>query len=103
LVVSSPFFSIASLLFAKHRISPLFLPLRDFAKLPPDAIDFALLADHRLLVTRMSLMTKYVKAAIASRNLLLKPYILWQRDSDPLPTAGVYSGYLSSQGCKYKP
>jgi len=49
------------------------------------------------LVTGMSFTTEYLKPATPSRNLLLKPYILWQRDSEPLPTVGVYLGHLSSQ------
>ena len=49
-------------------------------------------------VTGMSFMTECLKPVTPSRNLLLEPYILWQRDSGPLPTAGVYSGHLSSQG-----
>jgi hypothetical protein len=41
---------------------------------------------------------RILKPTTPSRNLLLKPYILWLRDSERLPTAGVYSGHLSSQG-----
>ncbi len=57
-----------------------------------------LVVDHRPLVIGMSFMTEYLKPATPSRNLLLKPYILWLRDSEMFPTAGVYSGHLSSQG-----
>src|SRR5438445_1676190 len=57
-----------------------------------------LVADHRPLVIGMSFMTEYSKPATPSRNLLLKPYILWLRDSEMFPIAGVYSGHLSSQG-----
>src|SRR5882724_10946753 len=41
---------------------------------------------------------RILKPATPSRNLPRKPYILWLRDSERLPTAGVYSGHLSSQG-----